>query len=66
MIGIAVDSNPGQGLSAEGVVRQHALDGNHHGLLRVILHEGGVLDLLKAADPAAVMAVVFVLELVAG
>lgn len=66
VVGVAVDAHAGERFSAERVVRQHALDRHHHGALGVILHQRAVLDLFEAADPAAVMTVELVFQLVAG
>src|SRR5699024_7460822 len=44
----------------------HALNGNVHSLVGALRHQGLVLDLLQAADPARVSTVVLLLQLLAG
>ena len=66
VVRITVDAAAGQCLAADGVIGDHALNGQHHGLFGGFRHQGLVLDLLKAADITRVMTVVFLLQLAAG
>ena len=56
----------GQLSAADAVLGQHALDSQLHGELGTLSHERAVLDVLEVADPAGVMIVVLVVELLAG
>src|SRR5699024_3533273 len=44
----------GRRLAADRVLRQHALDRELHRKLRLLVHQGLVLNFLQAADPAGV------------
>ena len=66
VVGIAVNAAAGHGLAADGVIGDHALNGQHHGLFGVFCHQGLVLDLLEAADITGVMTVILLLQLAAG
>ena len=54
------------GSSADGVLREHALDGQLHGELGTLGHEGLVLRFLQTADPAGMTAIILLLQLAAG
>ena len=66
MLGTLVQMQTGQSISADGVLGKHALDGQLHRELRALSHELVVLDFLQVADPAGVMVVGLLIELVAG
>ena len=66
VVGIAVNAAAGQRLAADGVIGDHALDGQHHGLFGVFFHQGLVLDLLEAADITGMMTIELLLQLTAG
>ena len=56
----------GQSGAADGVLRQHALDGQLHGELGTLGHDLVVLDFLEVANPTGVMVVGLLLQLLAG
>ena len=62
----AIDTQTGEGVLGDGVLGQHALDGQLHGQLGPLLHQGAVLDFLQTADPAGVTAIVLLIQLLAG
>ena len=66
MLAAFVDSAAGQSLSADGGVRDHTLDSQHHGLFRVLFHQLVIADGFHAADPAGVMIVNLLGQLLAG
>ena len=66
MLGALVELQAGERGAADAVLGQHALDSQFHGELGTLGHEGAVLDVLQVADPAGVMVVVLVVELLAG
>lgn len=66
MPGAFVELQTLQAVAADGVLRQHAFDGQLHGKFRLLLHQETILDFLQVADPAGVVAVVLILRLVAG
>ena len=66
MLGTLVAVQAGQGLSTDGVGRDHALDSVGHGQIAVLSHQLAVLDLLQAADELAVGDVELLLCLLAG
>ena len=56
----------GSGLTADGILRQHALNCELHSELRLLSHQGLVLNFLQTADPAGVMTIVLLGELLTG
>lgn len=63
---LAVELQAGELLApTDAVLGQHALDSQFHGELGTLRHERAVLDVLQVADPAGVMIVVLVVELLA-
>ena len=66
MLGTLVELQAGERSAADAVLGQHALDSQFHGELGTLRHERAVLDVLQVADPAGVMIVVLVVELLAG
>ncbi len=52
--------------AGERVLREHAVDSQFEGLFRAFRHQTLVLHFLQSADPAAVAAVIFLLQLIAG
>ena len=66
MLSAGVDLETVDGVAAKGVLGEHALDGQLHRELGALLHERAILDVLQVADPAGVMIVVLVVELLAG
>ena len=66
MLGALVKLQAGSSGAADGVLGEHALDSQLHGELGALVHQRAVLDVLEVADPAGVMVVVLVVELLAG
>ena len=66
VVRIAIDAATGQRLAADGVIGDHTLDGQHHGLLGGLCHQGLVLNLFEAANITGVMTIIFLLQLAAG
>ena len=66
MLGALVELQAGELSAADAVLGQHALDSQLHGELGTLRHQRAVLDVLEVADPAGVMIVVLVVELLAG
>ena len=66
MLGALVELQPGEGGAAQGVLGEHALDGQLHGELGALLHQQAILDFLQVADPAGVVLVELLLTLLAG
>ena len=66
MLGALVELQAGELSAADAVLGQHALDSQLHGELGTLSHQRAVLDVLEVADPAGVMIVVLVVELLAG
>ena len=62
----SVDLGAQQGLTADAVLGQHALDSNLHSQLGLLSHQLLVLGLLQATNVAGVSAIVLVDQLVAG
>ena len=56
----------GSGLTADGILRQHALNCELHSELRLLSHQGLVLNFLQTADPAGVMTIVLLGKLLTG
>ena len=65
MLGALVELQAGELSAADAVLGQHALDSQLHGELGTLGHEGAVLDVLQVADPAGVMIIGLLLELLA-
>ena len=66
MVSSLVAVQAGHSLGADGVRGDHALDSVGHGLVAVLSHQGLVLGLLQAADPAGMSAMELLLQLLAG
>lgn len=66
MLSTLVAVQAGHSLCANGVGRDHALDGIGHSQVAVLSHQLAVLNLLQAADVLAVGDVELLLSLVAG
>ena len=66
MVSSLVAVQAGHGLGAQGVAGNHALDGVGHSLVAGFRHQGLVLGLLQAADPAGMGAMELLLQLLAG
>ena len=66
MVSSLVAVQAGHGLGADGVRGDHALDSVGHSLVAVLSHQGLVLGLLQAADPAGMSAMELLLQLLAG
>jgi len=66
VLSVVVDVQSGELLSAESVVRKHALDGLLHGNLGVLLHEGAVLDFLHVTNVTGETIVDLLVQLLAG
>ena len=66
MVSSLVAVQAGHSLGADGVRGDHALDSVGHGLVAVLSHQGLVLGLLQAADPAGMSAMELFLQLLAG
>ena len=61
-----IDAELLEHISAEGVLGEHTLDGFVDGELGLLVHELFVLHLFETADVAGVIAVIFLLQLLAG
>ena len=66
MLGALVDAQTLERRGAQAVAGQHALDRDHHGLVGLFSHQGAVVDLFQAADPAGMGAVELLVQLGAG
>ena len=66
MLGALVQVQTGQSVLAQGVLGQHALDGQLNGVVGAGSHHVAGLGLLQAADPAGHPVVLLLLGLLAG
>ena len=66
MLSAGVNAKAGELIAAEAVLREHALDGELHRKLGALVHELLILNFLESADPAGVMTVILLRQLVAG
>ena len=66
MLSTLVQLQTGHGSAADGVLRQHALNGKLHCELGTLLHQLLVADGLQAADVSGVIVVLLLLKLLAG
>ena len=66
MLGACKQTETAQSSAADGVVRDHSLDGQFHSLLRLLVHKGIIADSLQMADPAGMAIVIFLFQLLAG
>ena len=66
MLSAGVNAKAGELIAAEAVLREHALDGKLHRKLGALVHELLILNFLESADPAGVMTVILLRQLVAG
>ena len=66
VLAAAIDVQTSQGVLGDGVLGQHAADGQLHGQRGLGLHQGAVLDFLQAADPTGVVTIVLLIQLLAG
>ena len=66
MLTAAINLQAGQRILADDVLGQHTADSQLHGQLGALAHQGAVLDFLQAADPAGVVAIVLLIQLLAG
>ena len=66
MLSTLVSAQALQSSSTQRIGGQHTLHSQHHCLVGLLGHQGFVLNGLHAADPAAVMIVVLIDQLVAG
>ena len=66
VVGVLVNAASGESLAADGGVGDHALDSQHHGSLRILLHQGAILDFLQTAEPTGAMTVELLIQLLAG
>ena len=66
MLSALVQVQTGQCVLAQGVLGQHALDGQLHSVVGAVLHHDAGLGFLQTADPAGNAVVGLLLQLLAG
>ena len=66
MLSTLVQMQAGQSVTAQGVLGQHTLDGQLHGVVGAVFHHGASLGFLQAADPAGNAVVGLLISLLAG
>ena len=66
VVGALVNAKTGEGVAADGVVGNHALDSKLHSKLGTLAHKGAVIGLLKMSDVTGVTAIELLGELVSG
>ena len=66
MLCAGVELQAGHSGSADGVLGEHALNGQFHCEVGALLHELTVLGFLEVADPAGEVVVLLLVELLAG
>ena len=66
MLGACVNLQTGHGGSADGILGEHALNGQLHSELGLLSHQSCVLYFLQVADPAGVVLIQLLLQLLAG
>ena len=66
VLGACIDLELAEHLTTHRVLREHALDGELEGLLRLGRHQLAIAGLLKAAGVSSVIAIELLIELVAG